>query len=115
MLGGAGGQRLPSLSTESERVNRLVLTPEEEHETGAQLRQGQGKAAGPGPSLRIGALQPDPGSRLLTLHQPIPGEGGGAAGDQRAGDTRSHRCSRAGSVPAPLPPWAAPLRRPRGC
>lgn len=35
-----------------------------------------------------------PGASLLTLDQPVSSEGGGAAGDKRTGDTRSHSCTR---------------------
>lgn len=68
------------------------------------------KDRGPGPVAPSSALQPGPDAQLLTLHQPVPGEGGGAAGDQSAGDTRSHRCRRTGSAPTPLPPWTTPLQ-----
>lgn len=62
-------------------MRHLAQTPAEEPEFGAQRRQGQTEAAGPGPVAPSWALQPGPGARLLTLHQPVPGEGGGAAGD----------------------------------
>lgn len=73
-----------------------------------------GPAQSPVPVAPSSALQPGPDAQLLTLHQPVPGEGGGAAGDQSAGDTRSHCSRRPCSAPALLPPWTAPLRPARG-
>lgn len=105
----AGGQRLAPLYTGRElRACRGHLR------RSRSLGPSSGRArerARPAPMAANWTLQPGLGARLLTLHQPVPGEGGGTAGNQRAGDSGSHRCGRAGSAPAPLPPWAAPLRR----
>ena len=44
-------------------------------------------------------LKVGPGASLLTLDQPVSGEGGRAAGDKRTGDARSHSCTSK-SVPS---------------
>lgn len=105
---------MTGLTLHRKRVKCRAQTPAEEREPGPSAVARPEKDRGPRPVAPSSALQPGPDSQLLTLHQPVPGEGGGAAGDQSAGDTRSHRCRRPGSAPAPLPPWTAPLWPARG-
>lgn len=97
----AGGQRLAPLYTGRE-LRACCGHLRRSRSLGPSSGRARERAR-PAPMAANWTLQPGLGARLLTLHQPVPGEGGGTAGNQRAGDTGSHRCGRAGSAPAPLP------------